>query len=79
MENIIKYAVECGSAYGIAALVVVLIGFVSLLVFSDKAIRFVLLYIYKIVCKLCNTLVKYKDIHAKASVNDVSFETDLHR
>lgn len=79
MENIIKYAVECGSAYGVVALVVVLIGFVSLLVFSDKAIRFVLPYIYKIVCKLCNTLVKYKDVHAKASVKDVSFETELHR
>lgn len=78
MENIIKYAVECGSAYGVVALVVVLIGFVSLLVFSDKAIRFVLPYIYKIVCKLCNTLVKYKDVHAKASVKDVSIETDLH-
>ena len=79
MENIIKYAVECGSAYEVAALVVVLIGFVSLLVFSDKAIRFVLPYIWKIVCKLCNTLVKYKDVHAKASVKDVSIETDLHR
>lgn len=79
MENIIKYAVECGSAYGVVALVVVLIGFVSLLVFSDKAIRFVLPYIYKIVCKLCNTLVKYKDVHAKASVKDVSIETDLYR
>lgn len=79
MENIIKYAVECGSAYGVVALVIVLIGFVSLLVFSDKTIRFVLPYIYKIVCKLCNTLVKYKDIHAKASVKDVSIETDLHR
>lgn len=79
MENIIKYAVECGSAYEVVALVVVLIGFVSLLVFSDKAIRFVLPYIYKTVCKLCNTLVKYKDVHAKASVKDVSIETDLHR
>ena len=79
MENIIKYAVECGSAYGVVALVVVLIGFVSLLVFSVKTIRFVLPYIYKTVCKLCNTLVKYKDVHAKASVKDVSFETDLRR
>lgn len=79
MENIIKYAVECGSAYGVAALVVVLIGFGSLLVFFDKVIRFVLPYIYKTVCKLFNTLVKYKDVHAKASVKDVSIETDLHR
>ena len=79
MENIIKYAVECNSAYGVVTLVVVLIGFVSLLVFSDKAIRFVLPYIYKIVCKLCNTLVKYEDVQTKACVKDVSFETELHR
>ncbi len=36
-------------------------------------------YIYKIICKALNTLVKYKDVHIKANVKDVSFETDLHR
>ncbi len=35
--------------------------------------------IYKIICKALNTLVKYKDVHIKANVKDVSFETDLHR
>lgn len=79
MENIIKYAVECGSAYEVAALVIVLIGFISLLIFAYKTIRFVSPYIYKIVCKLCNTMVKYKDIRTKASVKDVSIETELHR
>lgn len=79
MENIIKNAVECNSAYGTVALAIVLIGFISLLVFAYKTTRFVLPYIYKIVCKLCNTLIKYKDIRTKASVKDVFFETELHR
>lgn len=79
MENIIKYAVECESVYEVAALIVVLIGFIFLLSFSNKTIQFVLPYIYKIVCKLCNTLVKYKDIRTKTSVKDVSIETELHK
>lgn len=79
MENIIKYAVDCGSAYGVAALAIILIGFVSLLVFAYKTIRFVLPFLSQGFRKLCNTLVKYNDVHAKACVNDVSFETELHR
>lgn len=72
MGNIIENVVECGSLYG---MICVLAGFI----FFYATIRFVLPYIYKIVCKICNTLVKYKDVHAKANVNDVSFETELHR
>lgn len=72
MENIIESVVECGSAYG---MVCVLASFI----FFYATIRFVMLYIYKIVCKICNTLVKYKDIHTKANVKDVSFKTELHR
>lgn len=72
MENIIKYAVECDSAYGMVCVL-------ASLVFFYASIRFVLPYIYKIVCKLCNTMVKYKDIRTKASVKDVSIETELHR
>ncbi|RKI83696.1 hypothetical protein D7V90_07315 [bacterium 1xD42-87] len=72
MENIIESVVECGSAYG---MVCVLASFI----FFYTTIRFVLPYIYKIICKICNTLVKYKDVHAKANVKDVSFETELHR
>lgn len=79
MENIIKYAVECSSAYEVAALAIVLIGFVSLLVFAYKTIRFVLPFLQKGFFKFCNTMVKYKDIRTKASVNDVSIETELHR
>lgn len=48
-------------------------------IFFYATIRFVSPYIYKSVCKICNTLVKYKDVHAKADVKDVSFETELHR
>ena len=72
MGNIIESVVECGSAYGMACVISCLICFYL-------TIRFVLPYTYKIVCKLCSTLVKYNDVHAKASVKDVSFETDLHR
>lgn len=72
MGNIIKSAVECDSWYG---MVCVLANFI----FFYDTIRFVMPYIYKIVCKICNTLAKYKDIHTKANVKDVSFETELHR
>lgn len=72
MENIIENVVDCGSAYG---MVCILANFV----FFYDIIRSVLPYIYKIVCKPCNTLVKYNDVHAKANVKDVSFETELHR
>ena len=72
MGNIIESVVKCGSVYG---MICVLASFV----FFYTIIRFVLPYIYKIVCKLCNTLLKYKDIHAKVNVNNVSFETDSHR
>lgn len=72
MGNIIESVVECGSAYG---MVYVLCSFI----FFYATIRFVMPYIYKIVCKLCNALIKYKDVHAKANVKYVSFETELHR
>lgn len=57
MGNIIESVVECGSLYG---MICVLASFI----FFYAIIRFVLPYIYKIVCKICNTLVKYKDVHA---------------
>ena len=72
MGNIIKSVVECGSLYGMVCIL-------ATFVFFYATIRFVLPYIYKIVCKICNTLLKYKDIHAKACVKDASFETELHR
>lgn len=72
MRNIIESAVECDSWYG---MVCILAGFI----FFYATIRFVMPYIYKIVCKICNTLVKYKDVYAKANVKNVSFETELHR
>ena len=72
MGNIIRSAVECDPVYGMVCVL-------AYLIFFYATIRFVVPYIYKIVCKLCNTLVKYKDVHAKANVKDVSFETELHR
>lgn len=72
MGNIIESAVKCGSAYGMVCVL-------ACFIFFYTTIRFVVIYIYKIVYKFCNTLVKYKDVHAKANVKDVSFETELHR
>ena len=79
MENIIKFAIECDSMYGIIALAVVFIGFSLLGYTAYKIIQLVLPYIYKIVCKYCNTVKKYKDFHSKVGVKDFSVETDLHR
>lgn len=72
MENIIKNVVECDTLYGMVCVL-------ACLLFFYAVIRFVLPYIYKIVYKLCNALVKYKDVHTKANVKGVSFETELHR
>ncbi len=72
MGNIIESVAECDSMYGMICIVISFAFFYA-------TIRFVLPYIYKIVCKICNTLVKYNDVHAKANVKDVSFETELHR
>lgn len=79
MENIIKSVVECDSVYGIVALAVTLLGFALLGFIAYKTIHIVLPYIYNITCKICNTIKTYKDVHAKANVKDVSFETELHR
>lgn len=68
MGNIIENVVKCESAYGMVCVL-------ACLIFFYAAIRFVMPYIYKITCKICNTLVKYKDVYTKANVNDVSFET----
>lgn len=79
MENIVKYAVECGSMYGVVALAITFLGFITLGIIAYKTIQLALPYIYKSVCKYCNTVKKYDSVHTKANVKDVSFETELHR
>ena len=79
MGNIIKSVVNCGSAYGVVALAILFLGLTVLGLIAYKTIQLALHYIYKIVCKYCNTVKNYNDVHAKASVKDVSFETNLHR
>lgn len=79
MENIIKYAVECCSIYGIVALVITFLGLSVLGIIAYKTIQLALPYIYKMVCKYCNIVKKYDDVNTKASVKDVSIETELHR
>lgn len=79
MENIIKYAVECDSLYGVAALIIVTTLIITLAVLALKALFFVFPYVYKIVCKICNTIKDYHSIHTKIGTDDVLIETDLNR
>ena len=79
MGNIIKSVVECDSAYGVVSLAILFLGLSVLELIAYTTIQLVLPHLYKITCKICNTATKYKDVHAKANVKDVSFETDLHR
>ena len=79
MGNIIESVVECGSAYGVVELAILFLGLSVLGLIAYKAIQLVLPNLYKITCKICNTVTKYKDVHAKTNVKNVSFETDLHR
>lgn len=79
MENIIKYAVECNSLYGIIALVVIFLGFSILGCIAYKIIQLILPYLHKIICKHYNIIKEYKEVHTKFGANDVSYETDLHR
>lgn len=79
MENTVKYTVECCSIYGVVALTILFLGLSVLGTIVYKTIQLVLPYIYKSVCKYCNTVKKYDSVNTKASVKDVSFETELHR
>ena len=79
MENIIKYVVECGSAYGVVALAILFLGLSVLGLIAYKTIQLVLPNLYKITCKICNTVKTYNSFHAKVEVDDVSVETDLNR
>ena len=79
MDKIIQYVVECDTSYGVIALAILFIGLALLGFIAYKALKEVLLYIYKIICKTCNTSKNYKDVHAKVGVKNVSFETDLHQ
>ncbi len=79
MGNIIESVVGCDSMYGIAALAILFLGFSVLGLFVYKTIQLVLPHLYRTTCKICNIVTKYKDVHTKANVKDVSFETELHR
>ena len=79
MGNIIESVVKCSSVYGVVALAILFLGLSVLGLIAYKTIQLALPNLYKITCKICNTVTKYKDVHAKANVKDVSFETDLHR
>lgn len=79
MKDIIKYVVECDSLYGVISLAIMFLGLVILGYIVYKCIIFILPYIYKCICKICNTITKYKDIHTKANGEKVSFEAELHQ
>lgn len=79
MDKIIQYVVECDTSYGVVALAILFLGLATLGFITLAILYVVLPYIYKIICKWCNTSKKYKDVHTKIGVKDVSFETDLHQ
>ena len=68
MSDMIKNVVACDSLYGLIALLILctLLGLVSIL-------------IYKAVVSLIKCISKYKDVHTKACVDDISIEMDVHR
>lgn len=72
MKNIIKYVVECDSMYGMVCVICTFVCFYI-------SIRFVVPYLYKCLCKICNTIITYKDIRTKTEVGNVSIEANLHR
>lgn len=79
MDKIIQYVVGCDTLYGVAALVILFIGLALLGLIILAILCVALPYIYKIICKWCNTYRNYKVVHTKLGVKDVSFETDLHQ
>lgn len=72
MKDIIKYVVEFHYMYG---MVCVICAFVCFYI----SIRFVVLYSYKCLSKICNTIITYNDMHTKAEFGYTSIEADLHR
>lgn len=65
MSDMIKYVVECDTWNGVVALLIIC-GLFALIVI---AICYTLI---KLVPIICRTITKFRDIHAKTSVNDVS-------
>ena len=58
MDKIIQYVVECDTLYGVIALMILFIGLTALGLIILAALRIVLPYVYKIICKWCNTYKK---------------------
>jgi hypothetical protein len=79
MGRTIQSIVECNSLYGMASLAIGFIGIIILTIIAYKALICILNCLYKVVCKICNTFSKYKDIDTKTCVDKVSIETKLHR
>ena len=74
MEKIIQYVVECDTLYGVIALAILFLGLAILELITLAILYVVLPYIYKIICKWCNTSKKYKDVHTKIGFKNFSFE-----
>lgn len=79
MDKIIQYVVECDTLYGVAALAILFIGLALLGVIALATLYVVLPYVYKIICKWCNTYKNYKDVRTKVGVKDFSFENEFHQ
>lgn len=76
MEDIIKYAVECESVYG---MVLVLSTYIFFYFTIHYALPLLCNLIITVTRTICNTVKAYNSFHAKVEVDDVSIETDLNR
>lgn len=79
MDKIIQYVVECDTSYGVIALAILFLGLAILGLITLAILYVVCPYIYKIICKWCNTSKKYKDVHTKIGAKDFSFENEFHQ
>ena len=79
MDKIIQHVVQCDTLYGVVALEILFLGLAILGFITFAILCVVLPYIYKIVCKWCNTSKKYKDVHTKIGAKDFSFENKFHQ
>lgn len=72
MAKVIYYIVMCDTLYGVAALAIFAICFIIIAFIAYKLLKELLLCVYKITCKLCNTSKTYKKVHTKIGVKTFS-------
>lgn len=67
MSEMIKYAVECSSIYGVYALLILCASLVCAVAIFAKLVQYI-----------TNKVTCYDDVSTKASYKEASFEAELH-